>query len=476
MQPLHLLFGLRARVTQKPYIVWGLLLAVLKFALDGGIFFAFTGKTWSPLAYLVPSLILRSQDATGAQVSDVPQMMHVCLVLAALPFLWVGLTMSVRRAADAGLSPWLGVFFLVPLLNYAAILLLSMKKSQADSTWEPMPAAGGPFRVVGASEPIAPAGLPENLRSIMLGLLSAIGIGVAMIGLSVFGLGTYGMALFFVTPFAMGAASSAIYNAKTPRTLSSTIGVALLGTGLTGLAVLLFAIEGVLCLAMALPIAAVLSTIGAVTGWSIMNSTRGKEGLPAMMLLGLPLLGAGEAKLVQPTLRHATTTIEVDAPPEKVWPNVVGFSELKAPPEWFFKLGVSYPVRAKIHGTGVGAVRHCEFSTGPFVEPITSWDPPRHLAFDVTSQPPSMTELSPYKQINAPHLEGYMTSKGGEFLLKALPGGRTRIVGTTHYTLAIYPEGYWVNFAALLLHAIHKRVLTHIKGLSEDRSEQITGL
>jgi Polyketide cyclase / dehydrase and lipid transport len=355
------------------------------------------------------------------------------------------------------------------VFNYLAILLLSVKKSTAEPTWELMPA--GPFRAAKPPEATAPAGLPEDLRSSLLGLLSAIAIGISMIGLSVFGLGTYGMALFFVTPFAMGAACSALHNAKSERTLSSSIAVALLATCLTGLAVLLFAMEGVLCLAMAFPIASVLSSLGALIGWAIMSVSRGKSmaaSPPAMLLMGLPLFGAGEAKLAKPELRHVTTTIEVNASPEQVWPNVIGFSELKAPPDWFFKLGVSYPVRAKIHGSGVGAVRHCEFSTGPFVEPITTWDPPRHLAFDVTSQPPSMTELSPYRNINAPHLEGYMTSKGGEFVLTALPGGRTRIEGTTHYTLAIYPEGYWVNFAELLLHAIHKRVLTHIKGLTEN--------
>jgi hypothetical protein len=115
----------------------------------------------------------------------------------------------------------------------------------------------------------------------------------------------------------------------------------------------------------------------------------------------------------------------------------------------------------------VGAVRRCEFSTGPFVEPITVWDQPHRLAFDVTQQPPSMTEWSPYHDVHAPHLEGYMVSRGGEFRLVALPGGRTRLEGTTHYTLALYPALYWRGYAEALLHGIHTRVLQHIKHLSE---------
>jgi hypothetical protein len=197
----------------------------------------------------------------------------------------------------------------------------------------------------------------------------------------------------------------------------------------------------------------------------VRDTTRKPVG--AAFLFILPLLAFGESHVETPTLRHVTTTIEVDAPPEAIWPNVIGFSELPAPPEWFFRLGIAYPQRARIEGTGVGAVRHCEFSTGPFVEPITVWEPPHRLAFDVTSQPPSMSELSPYHRVNAPHLEGYMTSRGGEFRLVPLPGGRTRLEGTTHYTLAIYPETYWVGFAEVLLHAIHWRVLSHIRALSE---------
>ncbi|NBP97360.1 MAG: hypothetical protein EBU25_05975 [Burkholderiaceae bacterium] len=37
----------------------------------------------------------------------------------------------------------------------------------------------------------------------------------------------------------------------------------------------------------------------------------------------------------------------------------------------------------KIVGKGVGSVRHCNFTTGSFVEPITVWDEAKLLKFDV---------------------------------------------------------------------------------------------
>jgi hypothetical protein len=398
--------------------------------------------------------------------------MHLLLVLLAMPFLWVGVTMSVRRAADAGLSPWLGVGFLVPGINYGVIAALSAFPTKAAASWTPAPLR--PYRAPGdgsgerGGPPPSGVELPSDVTSALLGLAACIGLGLMMLGLSVYGLGAYGLALFFATPFTMGAVSSFIYNAKYQRSLGRTVGLALTGTLMTGSAVLLFAIEGVICLAMAFPIAAVLSVAGAILAWVIASASRAQPGRgPALMVALLPALAAGEARVATPTLRHVTTTIEIDAPPERVWPNVVGFSDLPPPPRWMARLGIAYPLRARIEGAGVGAVRRCEFSTGPFVEPITAWDAPKRLAFDVTSQPPSMTEWSPYERVKAPHLEGYMVSKGGEFRLTPLPGGRTRLEGTTHYTLAIYPELYWVTYGEVLLHGIHTRVLAHIKELTE---------
>ncbi|MFI5301694.1 MAG: hypothetical protein ACHREM_26700, partial [Polyangiales bacterium] len=162
-----------------------------------------------------------------------------------------------------------------------------------------------------------------------------------------------------------------------------------------------------------------------------------------------------------------TTSIVVDAPPERVFPNVVGFSELDPPNDWFFKAGIAYPMRARIDGTGVGAIRRCEFSTGAFVEPITRWEFPTRLSFDVADHPAPMTEWSPYRHVTPAHLDGYLRSRHGEFRLTPLEGGRTLLEGTTWYEIRMAPAGYWTLWTDVLLHAIHTRVLEHVKKLSE---------
>jgi uncharacterized protein YndB with AHSA1/START domain len=305
----------------------------------------------------------------------------------------------------------------------------------------------------------------------VLAVLAGTVFGVAITALAVYGLDSYGAGLFFVAPAGIGILTTMLANRRTTLRRSTNLALCVVSVTTTGAALLLAGIEGLVCVTMATPLALVGSvTAGAIYHRVLSGRRRKKPPIAAagIILLAVPLLIGAEAAVSAPTVREVVTAIEIDAPPDEVWPHVVGFSDLPPPPEWFFRLGIAYPMRARIDGEGVGAVRHCEFSTGPFVEPITRWEPPRRLSFDVDEQPPSMTEWSPYHQLNPPHLEGYMVSRGGEFRLVPIDGGRrTRLEGSTYYTLAIYPEAYWVVPAEMLLHAIHTRVLRHIERLSE---------
>jgi len=444
--------------------VSGLSLAALKYAVDALVVYAMTGLFWSPLAYLNPIFQSRTES-----LSQAPEGMLVALTLFTLPFLWVGISMSVRRAVDAGLSAWAGLVFLVPVLNYPTMLLLAALPSKDGARWSPD--ATSPYRA-GAPQKRLPLPIEPALASALLGFGAALFVGLAMVGISVFALGAYGTALFFITPFVMGSTSAFLYNKPYPRPLSKTLGVALLSVIAAGSALLIFALEGLVCLIMALPIAGVLSLIGAVVGRTIALNTATTLSHSAAMLLILPGAAGADAALARPELREVMTAIEVDAPPEQVWPNVIGFSDLDPPTEWYFHTGLSYPMRARISGQGVGAVRRCEFSTGAFVEPITVWDAPNRLSFDVTEQPIPMQEWSPYQRVYAPHLEGGFQSKRGEFRLTALPGGRTRLEGSTWYVMSMFPEAYWRIWAERLLHAIHGRVLRHVKHLSESPLER----
>jgi len=213
---------------------------------------------------------------------------------------------------------------------------------------------------------------------------------------------------------------------------------------------------------MALPIAGAFAAVGSLFGRAAATGT--SVASPALVLLALwPLLTAAEARTAEPSVREVLSVIEVERAPDGVWPHVIAFAPLPEPTEWLFKTGIAYPMRARIEGQGVGAVRHCEFSTGAFVEPITVWRPPVQLAFSVREQPRPMDELSPYEDLLAPHLDSALRSQRGEFLLVPTPSGGTRIEARTWYTLDMYPSAYWHVWSDAIIHRIHLRVLEHVR-------------
>ena len=157
------------------------------------------------------------------------------------------------------------------------------------------------------------------------------------------------------------------------------------------------------------------------------------------------------------------TTIIVNAPINEVWKNVVTFNKIDEPTDWIFNTGISYPTDATIEGTGVGAIRYCNFTTGSFVEPITTWNEPNLLQFDVVEQPIPMNEFNPFWEIHPPHLDGYFKSYKGQFKLTKIDNNSTELEGTTWYKVDITPEIYWKSWSDFIIHRIHKRVLNHIK-------------
>lgn len=448
MRLLNLWFGFSTDVTPLAYLASGLGLLIFKYAVEAAAIFAFTGRFFSPLAFLNPLLTMRQEFFKA----PAPDWLAWFVFFWTLPFLWIAVSMSVRRATNAGQTAWLGLIVLVPLVNYLGMILLSLMPQRPGCSW--------------ANRTVRPSD-QQQMTSALLGIAVSLGIALAMVGVGVYGFKEYGATLFLGTPIWMGAVSAFLYNRPYPRSLMGSLLVAETSIVIAGAVLLLFAFEGVICLAMLFPVAGAMGLLGGLIGYVLgaLTATRGKTMTFVFFLLPAGV-GAESQYRPMPTF-EVVTTIDIDAPPEQVWPHVIGFADLPAPPSWYFKLGIAYPKRATIERSGVGAVRHCEFSTGAFVEPITAWEPPRRLAFDVASQPPPMHELSPYRHVHPPHLDGYLRCRRGEFRLVPLSDGRTRLEGSTWYEFEMYPQDYWTLWSDGVIHRIHGRVLEHIKHLSE---------
>lgn len=281
----------------------------------------------------------------------------------------------------------------------------------------------------------------------------------------------YGIALFIFLPLFIGFGTTTLcgYGSKKKISFGYFLKLGLLTLLIYTTGLLLFAVEGLLCVLMSAPIGIALSLTGSLFGYWVVTRLPGKAPTIMVMLIGsIPLISFIE-KNTPPELNAVVTSIEINADPQTVWKNVVEFPQLNEPTELLFKTGIAYPINAKIEGSGVGAIRHCNFTTGSFVEPITVWDAPRLLKFDVLVQPVPMKELS-FWDIDAPHLHDYFVSKSGQFKLTSLPNGHTLLEGTTWYYHNIRPAIYWRPWSNYIIHEIHGRVLRHIK-VNAERKE-----
>jgi uncharacterized membrane protein YhaH (DUF805 family) len=441
------------------YAAVGLIGVAIKHFLDRAIataFFEYHAQIfnyWAPLG----------KAARLNHLSDTEAKFLATLLLVSIPFIWVGVAMTVKRLRDAGQPVWLVVLFFMPFVNVLFFLVLC--------AWPPKERSP---ELEGAPWP-APLGLDRFIPRTQLGsaalaiaVTAFLGLGFVVMGTIV--IGAYGWSLFVALPFCLGMFSALLYSYHEPRDCWQCMGVALLPVGLLGAGLVLIAVEGIICILMAAPLALGLAALGGSLGY-VIQAHHWRAQTPAMFSILILLVpasfGVEHAAALRPPMYEVRTAIGVNAPPDKVWNQVVAFAEIPPPKELLFRAGIAYPIRAEITGHGVGAVRNCIFSTGPFVEPIEVWDEPRLLRFGVTANPAPLNELTPYGHIDAPHLHGYFISEKGQFSLTALPGGRTRLEGTTWYHDAMRPAGYWHLWSDYIIHRIHTRVLEHIRSEAE---------
>ena len=453
------------RVSRPKYAALGLIGVAIKHNLDRLIAAAFFGNPnslffnyWAPLG----------KAARLDRLSGTEAKFLATLLLFSVPFLWLGVTMTVKRLRDAGQPVWLVALFLVPFVNVLFFLMLcALPPSE-----RPADAEGAPWPGPGALSGMIPR---SALGGAVLSIFLTTVLGLVFLALGTLVIGAYGWGLFVALPFCLGMFSVLLYSYHAPRDWQSCLKVALLPVLVLGVTLVLIAMEGVICVLMAAPFGVGLAGLGGMLGYTIQKHHWGPKQTPAMLSIVLLLVpasfGIEHAAALQPPVFMVRTTIEVNAPPEKVWNQVVAFAEIPPPKELLFRAGIAYPIRAEISGHGVGAVRHCIFSTGPFAEPIEVWDEPRLLKFGVTANPAPLNELSPYGNVQPPHLHGYFVSKQGQFLLTALPGGRTRLEGTTWYQHTMWPAAYWHLWSDYIIHRIHLRVLEHIREAVENKPQ-----
>ncbi len=447
------------KVGRGTYALFGVCALAIKHNLDRIIAHSY-GLRWGVWNYLDP--LERAAHFSPLALNE--KKFLAFLLLTALPFVWIGITLTLKRLRDAGQPLWLTLLFFAPVLNVLFFVVLSTLPSKSDEANRSQMSADGkqdsdywPKSRLGSAA----------VAAIIAGLL-----GTLTTWMDLKYLGLYGLALFIAVPFVMGYLAVWLHSRSHELAYKDVMVVVTFSVLLAGAGITAMAVEGIVCLAMAAPLAWLL----AIAGGSLANLTHTRSGWPhsspsifGALVIVLPMLLGIEHSSSLPVPRfQVRTSIEIAAPPEIVWKHIIQFPPITTPQEWPFQLGIAYPIEATLTGEGLAADRECRFSTGRFKEPILIWDPGKEFAFAVSEEPVLMKETSPYKNIHVRHLEDHdFQPERADFVINALPNGGTRLEGTTTYTNKMWPGVYWRLWTDSIIHNIHNRVFNHVKALAE---------
>lgn len=382
--------------------------------------------------------IARTLDGAG-----VSQILLACVFAYGLVVAWCLGALSFRRATSGQHRYWLAILAVLPTFQIAAIIALSLLQ-------------GGPDRSEGEADELT------SKLHMLQGLLAGMTIIVAAVLISALTFGAYGWGLFVATPFTVGLATAYIANRDVELTSSKTLLLALASAALGCLALVLHALEGLICIVLASPLGAVLAIVGATIGRGLAHVGHAR-GRPLLSVAVLPLIFMIEAVVPPSVDIESSQSIEIAASPHAVWQAIVSAEPISTDPGLIAYAGLAYPLRGELQGEGIGAVRVGVFSTGISHENVTIWEPGRHLALTVVSQPPAMEEMSPYRRVHAPHVTGYFETLTTDFILDPLPSGGTRLTVEASHKLRLDPIPYWAPIARWAIRQNLQNVLQDIE-------------
>src|SRR4029453_1288053 len=133
-----------------------------------------------------------------------------------------------------------------------------------------------------------------DLRDALSAVAVSVLFGAPLVALLALVVKGYGMSLFFGVPFLSGVVAGWIANRRAPGPLRRTLLVVLVSQMLLGGALLLFALAGGVCLAMAFPFSFLTGAMGGAFGREIALRTKTRLSPAAWMVVALPGLAAVE--------------------------------------------------------------------------------------------------------------------------------------------------------------------------------------
>jgi uncharacterized membrane protein YhaH (DUF805 family) len=252
------LWSSEGTLDRGPYALVGLVGFAIKHNLDRALATFVFRREWGLFNYWIPL----DQAVRITLLAPKDRTFLLSMLVLSLPFIWVGVVLTMRRLRAAGLPAWLVVLFFAPYLNLLFFVILCIYPSKRSDDVQRSLRIGG--------NRLLKRIIPESdWGSAAMALVISSILGAAATLLSVNVLAIYGWGLFIALPFCLGLFSVLVYGYHRPRGLRNCLAVAGLSVVLLGLLLLGLAVEGLICLAMAAPIGLALAFMGGSIGYLI---------------------------------------------------------------------------------------------------------------------------------------------------------------------------------------------------------------
>jgi len=302
--------------------------------------------------------------------------------------------------------------------------------------------------------------MTEHLKQKLKGILIPNAFAITVIGLTKYfvktdGLGNFTFAEFIIIPILMGLISAWFWKDLNLKGGLITL-YSVYNTFLAILLSFIFLGEGVICLLIVSPLIFSFMVVSALFGKSIFKKNNTTLNVSVITVLLFIFMSDSLSKHEYENI--VSDTIIINAPPNKVWKNVVSFEKIKQKSSfWLFRMGMPSPMATTVTGYYKGAGRKCIFSNGyVFGERIATYEPLKDLTFDIIDQP------------RDPEIMNHIDILRGQFLLKDNGNGTTTLIGNSWYKLYVFPVWYYDIWAQSITRNVHLRVMKHIKELSEN--------
>jgi len=287
----------RGKISQRPYALWSCTIFLSQHLL---VLVAFKLLN-QPLRldWMFALAPLRSALALTRMSSFI--------LIVALAYLlavtWTLAVLAFRRAADADIPEWIAVFVIPPIVQIPVMIALGARPSRAAS--EPAP----------VTEAVVPNGvwLPA-----VQGMLAGMALTLASAAVGALFFGAYGYGMFIASPFVVGASAGYLANRNGDIGILRTEQLAAAATALGGVALVVAALEGIVCIVMASPLVLAVALMGGMFGRDVAVSSRRSAHQTLLSVTLLPLVFSVDT-VTSVTPFDTIETIVIDAPALVVW-------------------------------------------------------------------------------------------------------------------------------------------------------------